>query len=85
MLYQPGSDKAGLAEDYAAEYSRLHPGKKIELVSLDTVAGDEMAKLYGVSNNPAILTITDDGTMLQMWQDEHLPLFDELDFYALSR
>lgn len=85
MLYRPGSDKAGLAEDYAAEYARRNPGKKIELLSLDTVAGAEMAKLYGVTNNPAILTISTDGILLQMWQDEHLPLMDELNFYGISR
>lgn len=85
MLYRPGSDKAGMAEDYATEYSRLHPDKKIELVSLDTIDGAEMAKLYGVSNNPAILTMAGNGTMLQLWQDEHLPLFSELDFYSSSR
>ncbi len=85
MLYRPGSDKAGLAEDYVKEYERLYPGKKIELVSLNTVQGAEMAKLYGITNNPAILVTTSDGSFLQMWQSEHLPLFNELNYYQLKR
>ena len=85
MLYRPNSDKAGLAEDYVKEYGRLHPDRDFELVNLDSVAGDGLAKLYGISNNPAILNLASDGTLLQMWQDEHLPLFNELDYYFAAR
>ena len=85
MLYRPGSDKAGLAEDYVAEYLRMNPEKKFELLSLDSVEGSEMANLYGITNSPAILTIASDGGLLQMWQDEHLPLMDELSYYGIPR
>lgn len=85
MLYRPNSEKSGLAEDYATEFSHLHPDKNIELISLNSIEGSEMAQLYGVTNNPAILTISGDGVLLQLWQDEHLPLMDELNFYGINR
>ncbi len=84
MLYRPASEGAGAAEDYAGEYSRRHPDKRIELIDVDSPKGDEMAKLYDLTRYPAILALAEDGALLQLWQDEHLPLMNELDFYQQS-
>lgn len=81
MLFRPNSEHAGAAEDYIGEYHRRHPDKAIELINVDSVAGTEMAKLYDVTRYPALLALADDGAMLQMWQDDHLPLMNEIDFY----
>lgn len=84
ILYRPNSESAGQAEDYAADYHRQHPEKQMELVSVDEPNGAEMARLYGVVRYPAILAIADDGTLQQLWQNEHLPLQNEIDFYLKS-
>lgn len=81
MLYRPGSEHAGVAEDYAEEYHRRHADKRIELLSVNTPEGDEKARLYGITNYPAILALASDGSLQQLWQDEHLPLMNEIDFY----
>jgi hypothetical protein len=81
MLYRPNSEGAGKAEDYTIEYSRRHPGRSIEMISVDSPEGVEKARIYGITNYPAILAVSDDGGLLQVWQDEHLPLMNEIDFY----
>lgn len=85
MLYRPATDHAGQVEDFVTEYQRLHPEKKFEILSLDSPEGANLAKVYGVTNSPAILAMADDGAFLQLWQDQHLPLFSDLDFYNSSR
>ena len=70
--------------DYIRDYKMRHPGVEPELLSLDTREGDEMANLYGVYNNPAILAISHDGSLQQLWQDEQLPLMNEVDAYAFA-
>jgi hypothetical protein len=82
ILYHPKSDHGGMVEDYVTEYSRTR-NKQIELLSLETKEGAEMAKLYDVTNYPALLIRQDDGHLLQMWQGNMLPLMNEVDGYRL--
>lgn len=82
ILYHPKSEFAGMAEDYKRDYELRHHGQKIELLSLETVEGAELAKLYGVVRYPAVLAIADNGSLLKLWQDRPWPLFDEIVAYA---
>jgi hypothetical protein len=84
FLYRPKSEHEGKVLDYVQEYKMRHPQAEPELVSLDTREGDDMAKLYGVYAYPAILAISHDGSMRQMWQDSQLPLMNEIDAYAMA-
>lgn len=72
-----------MAEDYAADYHRMHQDRpKIELLSLETVSGAELAKLYDVVRYPAILVIAADGSLQKLWQDIPWPLMDEVAAYS---
>lgn len=82
ILYHPNQEFAGLAEDYVKEFERVHADKTIELLSLDTVAGSDMARLYDAVRYPAILAIADDGSLQKLWQDRPWPLMDEVSAYA---
>lgn len=81
ILYHPNQEFAGQAEDFKKDYERQHPGQKIELLSLETVAGAETAKLYDIVRYPAILVIASDGSLQKMWQDQPWPLHDEIASY----
>ncbi len=83
-LYHPKSDHGGRVEDYAHEYHMRRPDRVIELVSVDTKEGWEMAKLYDVVRYPALLAIEKDGHMAAMWQDDHLPLMNEIVSYVVG-
>ncbi len=84
ILYHPNSEFAGLAEDYNRDYERRHYGQKIELISLETVEGAEMAKIYDVVRYPAILAVKDDGSLLKFWQDRPWPPLDEVAAYMTA-
>jgi len=81
ILYHPKSEHGGRVEDYAHEYQRLHGDRQLDLVSLDSQEGWEMAKLYDVTSYPAVLAIAKDGSLQKLWQAEQLPQNNELDFY----
>ena len=82
ILYRPRSEHEGKVLDYVHEYQIRHPDRQLELVSLDTINGDQMARLYDVVSYPAILiTAPPDGQLVQLWQDEQFPLMDDIDFY----
>jgi hypothetical protein len=81
ILYHPNQEFAGTVEDFKRDFERQHQAKKIELISLETVAGAEMAKLYDVVRYPAILAIENDGSLQKLWQDQSMPLMDEVNAY----
>lgn len=83
MLYRPNSEFARMAEDYVRDYERRN-GQVIELVSLETVQGADSARLYGITQYPALLVIRDDGQLTAQWQGERLPLMDEVAAYSRS-
>ena len=82
ILYHPKSEQAAPAENFKREFESRHHGKKIELVSLETVEGSEMAKLYDIVRYPAILVIALDGSLQKLWQDQPWPLMDEVYSYS---
>lgn len=82
ILYHPNSEFAGLAQDYKRDFEARHHDKKIELLSLEEVAGAETANLYDVVRYPAILAIANDGSLLKLWQDQPWPVMDELAAYS---
>jgi hypothetical protein len=83
VLYRPRSEQEGKVLDFARDYKQLR-NREFNLVSLDTVEGDNMAKVYDITQYPAFLAIKDDGQLEQMWQGENLPLMNELDYYMLQ-
>lgn len=84
ILYHPNSEQAGPAEDFKRDYEKRHQGQKIELVSLETKAGAEMARVYDIVRYPAILVLKGDDSLQQLWQDQPWPLIDEVYAYALN-
>jgi hypothetical protein len=83
ILYRPNSEHAGRVLDFAKEYKRLK-NRELSLVSLDTIQGDNMAKIYDITQYPAFLAIKDDGQLEQMWQGETVPLMNEIDYYMIN-
>ena len=85
ILYHPKSEFAGLAEDYARDYRRGHEDRaEIELLSLDETAGSQLAELYDIVRNPALLVIGPDAQLQKFWQDQPWPLFDEVAAYSAT-
>jgi hypothetical protein len=81
-LYRPNTDHERTVTDYQRDFKH-HTGHDIELVSLDAVEGDGMAKLYDVTSYPAVLAVTDEGVLKQLWQGEVMPLMNDVQAYLL--
>ena len=67
VLYHKQSDHGGMVEDYARDYKNSH-GRSIELVSLETQAGAATATLYDITRYPAVLALTNDGALQNLWR-----------------
>ncbi len=83
-LYHPESDHARTVEIFARDYQHTNTGRKVELVSLDTREGADMARVYDIVQYPAIMVTAKDGQLLKVWQGEQLPLMNEVASYANS-
>jgi len=68
-----------MLHDFKARNSR-----DLETMDIDSRDGAEMAKLYGVTQYPAIIAMASDGQMQKMWQGLPLPLINEISFYSLQ-
>ena len=82
ILYHPNAEFAEMAQEFKHDFERRYPGRKIEMLSLETVGGDQMAKTYDVVRYPAILALANDGSLQKLWQDQPWPLMDEVTAYA---
>lgn len=82
ILYHPAGEGSLAVETYANEYAGLKPGNKLELVDPEMPEGARLAELYGITEYPSILTISDDGHLLRLWQGTDLPLMSELSAYS---
>jgi hypothetical protein len=83
ILFHPNAEFAGVVEDFKHDFEQRHPDRKVDLISLETVEGAEMAKLYDVVRYPAILVIANDGQLQKFWQDQPFPLMDEVASYSI--
>ena len=85
VLYKEGSEHRRKVEDFIREFRSGHPDAKIETEDVDRREGMAMASLYDVVRYPTVLALRDDGSVLQMWEGEELPLMDEVGYYALEQ
>lgn len=84
MLYRPNSEQARMVEEFVHEFERREASRRVELVDIDSRDGSATATLYDVMDHPAILVLSDDGQVIQMWAGPQLPLMDEVASYARS-
>lgn len=84
VLYRPNSEHERAVLDF--EHNFTHQTEKdIDLVSLDTIEGDEMARMYDVTQYPAVIARDSEGKLLKLWQGGTLPLINEVSYYAQER
>jgi hypothetical protein len=80
ILYRPNSDHERAVTEYARDFFH-ETGHELELVSTETKEGAEKAKLYDIVRYPTVVATAEDGRMLQMWQEDLLPLRNEVAAY----
>ena len=85
ILYRPKSEQARAVETFVHDFENRHPDAKIELVNIDEREGLALASLYDVMRFPAIMVLATDGVLQQLWQNDPLPLMDEVASYLQHR
>jgi hypothetical protein len=84
VLYRPESEFARSVEEFVRDYQRTHAGDKLELVNYDSRDGTATASLYDIMQQPAILALREDGSVLKTWEGGSLPLMDEVASYTFA-
>lgn len=82
ILYHPESEFARMVEEYAHDFEH-QKGTAIELISLETRNGADLAALYGVVQYPALLVRRDNNDLIKHWEGEPLPLMNEVAGYLV--
>ncbi len=83
ILYHPESDHAREVETFKKDYESTQGGE-VELISLETRDGADMARLYDIVSYPAVLAIRDNNELLKHWEEDKLPLMQEVASYQRS-
>ena len=83
FLYHPDSEHARKVEEFAHNFAQVST-QTIELASLETKEGADMATMYDIVSYPALLVIEDDGHLHKVWQGESLPLMNEVAGYLVA-
>lgn len=83
ILYRPNSEHASDIESFVRDFQMRHDiGSRLQLVSVNTREGAATASLYDIMSYPSILAVADDGSVINMWQGQPLPLMDEVAGYV---
>lgn len=78
IIYRPKSDHARAVTDFVEMLKRRYPSKEAELLSTESIAGSEMARMHGITRYPALILKTYEGRVASQWEGEPLPLVDEV-------
>lgn len=81
LFYRPNSEHERTAQEYVRDFAR-HTGKELPVIDVNSREGTYLAQLYDVVRFPSIVATDDEGKMLQTWEDDLLPRFDEVSYYV---
>jgi hypothetical protein len=84
VLYRPESEYSRSIEEFVTTYKRWHEADRLELLNYDSREGSAAASLYDIVQQPAILALRDDGSVLKVWEGSSLPLQEEVAAYSYS-
>lgn len=83
ILYHPNAQGARQVEEYAQRFHDRN-GLTIELQSLETREGAATATIYDIVRYPAVMVIDEAGQVQKAWQEDNLPLMDEVAGYLVA-
>jgi hypothetical protein len=84
VLYRPNSEHARVVETFLHDFKARNTTINVEEVNVDQREGIALVSVYDVTRYPAIIAVANNGTVLNMWQGDDLPLMNEVASYAYS-
>src|ERR1700722_1200434 len=80
VLFNTSTPGERAAADFADRLRREQ--LTVELLDADSPRGIDLAEHYDVLGRPAVLLIHDDGTPVQVWQGDDIPLVTDVAYLA---
>jgi hypothetical protein len=77
ILYHPNDEHSTQTEHFAEECKRVS-SEPVELISLETAEGANLASVYDIVGYPAMLVLRDDGQLNKGWQGAQFPTVEEV-------
>ena len=84
VLYRQQSDHARPVKEFMEMVKRKYPDLGVEELELDSRTGSEKAAMYGVVAYPAVMVLSEDGSVRGLWEGQPLPLIDEVAALAIE-
>jgi len=84
VLYKPKSEYARMIEDYLTDLGRQYPSVNIEVLDAESIEGVSKSAIYDILDFPALVAVTEDGSVLNMWIGQMLPQKQEVIGYLQS-
>ncbi len=84
VLYKPKSEYARTVEEYLTDFHKLYPLIEVEEIDAESTEGINRSAVYDILDFPALVAITSDGRVLNMWIGQMLPRKQEVIAYLQS-
>ena len=84
VMYRPNSEYGRIVEEFIGEFQHRHEDTKLDVVDSDSREGVTLMELYDIMQQPVILALRNDGSVLKLWEGPDLPLMDEVISYVLN-
>jgi hypothetical protein len=84
ILYRPRSEHARSVEEFSQNFERNYPESPMSLLDIDSIEGTHLIELYDILEFPSVLVLADDGSLINSWVGEPLPLIDDVAGYMRS-
>lgn len=81
VLTRQATDYARAVETFVSDFAR-QTGRELEVIDADSPEADSLIQTYDVLEFPAILALTDDGQVQNMWVGANLPTISEVSYYG---
>lgn len=81
VITRENTDYARAVETFLTDFTR-RTGKTLEVMDADSREADSFIQAYGVMSFPAVVALSDDGQVLNMWTGVMLPTISEVSYYV---
>ena len=81
VLTREATDYARAVDTFVSDFAR-QTGRQLEVIDADSKQADAFIQTYDILEFPAIVALSDDGQMQNMWLGPTLPTISEVSYYA---
>lgn len=80
LLYTKGAPHEQAVQDLSYDLAKREV--EVKLVDADSPEGTSLSQLYDLTARPAVVLVRENGSAMERWQGEHLPLGSDISYLA---